>query len=111
MPRGDRSETSASVRGQMVGMINAGSSTAEVAANFGVHPNTVLKWVRRAREDEDLRSRERSGRPRCTNIEDDERMHGPTSLGRRPQLFENLIGSMKTRLQGVLNAQGDAIKY
>ncbi|XP_046406347.1 uncharacterized protein LOC124171249 [Ischnura elegans] len=75
MPRGDRSETSASVRGQMVGMKNAGCSTAEVAANFGVHPNTVLKWVRRAREDEDLQSRERSGRPRCTNIEDDERMH------------------------------------
>ncbi|KAK4310998.1 hypothetical protein Pmani_017472 [Petrolisthes manimaculis] len=69
----DHNQDKIALRGRIVGMREAGHSTAEVCRELGVSHTTVDKWWRRWRAEGDLRDRPRSGAPRRTTpVEDNE---------------------------------------
>lgn len=60
------------MRGRIVGMHEAGASVTEIGRVTGVDNQTVRKWIRRWEEEgRPLKTRPRSGRPRCTTRQDD----------------------------------------
>lgn len=61
------------MRGRIVGMHEAGASLKEICRVTGVDHKTARKWIRRWEEEgRPLKAMPRSGRPRCTERQDDD---------------------------------------
>ena len=62
------------LRGQFIGLHNAGFSISEISRQTGATRPTVRRWLRRFEESGVLTDLPRSGRPRATSAEGDERV-------------------------------------
>lgn len=84
-----------------IGMINAGQTQAEVAANFNVSPSVISRLLSRHAENGDVSERPRSGRPRVTGQAEDRYL---TVAARREPLSTCRILAQRLR-----NATGSQI--
>jgi len=58
-------------RGRIIGSHEGGQSNRAIAPILGISPTTVSKWIERHQDGQPLTDLPRSGRPRCTNMEED----------------------------------------
>jgi transposase len=73
MDRRGNAHLSAAQRGQVVSLFESGRTVSQMAAHLNVDRKTVYKWLKRNEEgDASLGSKQKSGRPRCTNMQQDE---------------------------------------
>jgi transposase len=60
-------------RGKIIGMVEAGVGVTAIARELEVDRSTIYRWIKRYREgDQTLKTRPKSGRPRCTTRHQDE---------------------------------------
>lgn len=83
-----------SLRGQYVGMREAGLSISEIARQMGVSRPTVRLWLERYDTSGSLKDLPRSGRPRVTNAAENERI--VRDIAEHP--FTNAV-AVRSRLQ------------
>ena len=70
----DRKNLSVAERGAIVALSGAGLSHSAIARQVGCSRATVLRWLDRFTETEDVKRREGSGRPRVTTYLEDVQM-------------------------------------
>jgi len=59
------------LRGRTIGFYQSGLSLRAVARQMGISPATVRKWVDRHENGHLMTDKPRSGRPRCTTVDED----------------------------------------
>lgn len=52
-------------RARIIGMLESGNTSREIARMTGLHVSTVNRWIRRWQEEGNVRTKPRSGRPRA----------------------------------------------
>lgn len=57
-------------RGRIIGMWECGKSSREISEMAGVSVSTVNRWIRRWQEEDSVKTKPRSGRPKVTTQED-----------------------------------------
>ena len=92
-------ELSCETRQSVLVLRNEGYSMREIAKKLKIFYNGVCYSLQRTAETGSNQSRERSGRPRCTNQQEDKYIRVSSLRNRRlagPQLAASLNGTCKT---------------
>ena len=65
-------ETSQQTRRNIVALHEAGHRVCYIARELNIHRNTVARWIRRESDTGATNDLARTGRPRCTNPDEDQ---------------------------------------